>query len=49
MTPRRGKPSQGEQGAKAAQSAEAKLKRGKGKGTYEYPGQAARRGQRENT
>lgn len=49
MTPRKGKPAQGEKGQKAAQEAERKLARGKGKGTYEYPGQAARRGQRENT
>lgn len=49
MTPRRGKPAQGEKAQKAAQEAERKLARGKGKGTYEYPGLAARRARRENT
>lgn len=47
MTPRRGKPTQGEKGAKAAESAEKKLNRGNKKGTYDYPGLIARRGRKE--
>lgn len=49
MTPRKGKPLQGEQGEKALSKAEQKLARGKGKGTYDYPGLTVRRGRRENT
>jgi hypothetical protein len=49
VTPRKAKPLQGEKGEKALSSAEKKLARGKGKGTYDYPGLTARRGRRENT
>jgi hypothetical protein len=46
---RKAKPQQGEKGEKALSSAEKKLQRGKGKGNYDYPGLAARRGRKENT
>lgn len=47
MNARKAKPTQGEKGDKAAQSAEKKLARGNKKGTYDYPGLVARRGRRE--
>lgn len=49
MNARKARPTQGAKGDKAAQEAEKKLAKGKGKGTYDYPGLAARRGRRENT
>ena len=49
MTPRKGRPTQGEKGEKALSNAEKKLARGKGKGKYEFPGLAVRRGRKENS
>lgn len=49
MTPRKGRPTQGEKGEKALSSAEKKLARGKGKGSYDYPGLTVRRGRKENS
>lgn len=47
MNARKAKPLQGETGEKALSKAEQKLARGKGKGTYEYPGITVRRARKE--
>lgn len=49
MTPRKGKPTQGEKGEKAVSSALKKLARGKQpQGRSELPGVTVRRGRQEN-